>query len=143
MLESVFILAAFIPMLMDTGGNAGTQSSTLVIRGMALGEIQSKDYFKVILKELRVSVIVGITLALANFLRIFLFQRADLKIIITVTITLFFTVVLAKFIGGILPMIARKLNLDPAIMASPLITTIVDTASLMVYFTLASWILGL
>ncbi len=142
-LESVVILAAFIPMLMDTGGNAGAQSSTLIIRGMALGEIQTRDYLKIMAKELKVSTLVGIVLALVNALRIFLFQQADILIIITVSITLFITVVIAKLIGCILPIGAQKLKLDPAMMASPLITTIVDASALIVYFTLASVLLEL
>ena len=142
-LQSVVILAAFIPMLMDTGGNAGAQSSTLVIRGLALGEIKSKDTLRVVVRELAVSLVVGLGLAGVNFIRIFYFEKTDLRISITVTITLFITIVLAKVVGGILPIIARKLKVDPAIMASPLITTIVDAVALIVYFSLASWILGL
>jgi magnesium transporter len=140
-LESVVVLAAFIPMLMDTGGNAGTQSSTLIIRGMALGEIETRDYFKVMLKELQISSLVGFVLALINFLRTYFIQKIPFNLSVTVSITLFATVVMAKIIGGILPLGARKLKLDPAIMAGPLITTVVDTASLILYFTLASIIL--
>lgn len=142
-IQSVVILAAFIPMLMDTAGNAGSQSSTLVIRGLALGEIKLKDIFKVIFKEFRVSFVVGIVLALFNFLRIFYFEKVEFFIAITVCITMFITVLLATVIGGILPIVAKKLKLDPAVMASPLITTIVDAVALMVYFTLATWFLGL
>ena len=142
-IQAVVILASFIPMLMDTGGNAGSQSSTLVIRGLALGEIKSKDIFKVVVREFAVSIVVGIVLAGVNFIRIFYFEKTDLGISITVTITLFITVVMAKVIGGMLPIIARKLKVDPAIMASPLITTIVDAGALIIYFSLASWILGL
>lgn len=142
-IQAVVILASFIPMLMDTGGNAGSQSSTMVIRGLALGEIKSKDIFKVVVREFAVSIVVGIGLAGINFIRIFYFENTDLGISITVTITLFITVVLAKVIGGVLPIIARSLKVDPAIMASPLITTIVDAGALIIYFSLASWILGL
>ncbi|SHK00778.1 magnesium transporter [Clostridium amylolyticum] len=142
-LQSVVILAAFIPMLMDTGGNAGSQSSTLVIRGMALGEIQLKDTFKVIGKELGVSVIAGLVLSVVNFLRIYFLQKVDFFVALTVCISLFFTVVLAKIIGGILPLAAKKLKLDPAIMASPLITTIVDSIALILYFSIAVWLLGI
>ncbi|WMJ81847.1 magnesium transporter [Clostridium sp. MB40-C1] len=140
-LQSVVILTAFIPMLMDTGGNAGSQSATLVIRSIALGEIKVKDTLKVIWKELRVSLIVGISLSFINFLRIYFIEKVSLYISITVCVTLFFTVVLAKIVGAVLPIIAKKLKLDPAIMASPLITTIVDAASLMVYFSIATAIL--
>lgn len=142
-LQSVVILAAFIPMLMDTGGNAGSQSSTLVIRGLALGDIQIKDYLKVMFKEFRVSLIVATILASVNFLRIYLFEKTELVISITVCLSLFCTVIIAKVVGSILPIIAKKLKFDPAIMASPLITTIVDTFALMVYFTLAKVLLGI
>jgi magnesium transporter len=138
-LASVVILAAFIPMLMDTGGNAGTQVSTLIIRGMALGEIKLKDYFKVLLKEMRVSLIVGVVLALVNFLRVWIFHH-DPLLALTVSAALLFTVILAKIVGCTLPMIARKLKIDPALMASPIITTIVDALSLTVYLYLAKTI---
>lgn len=142
-LQSVVILASFIPMLMDTGGNSGSQSSTLVIRGLALGEITTKDFLKVIFKEFRVSIVVATVLAIVNFLRVYLFTSADLMISITVCASLFFTVILAKVIGGVLPIISKKLKLDPAIMASPLITTIVDAFALIVYFCFAKLLLGI
>lgn len=142
-LQSVVILAAFIPMLMDTGGNAGSQSSTLVIRGLALGDINMKDYLKVMWKEFRVSLIVASILAGVNFLRIYFLETTDIMITFTVCGSLFFTVIIAKVVGCILPIIAKKLKLDPAIMASPLITTIVDAFALTVYFGLAKVFLGL
>ena len=142
-LQSVVVLTAFIPMLMDTGGNSGSQSSTLVIRGIALGEIELKDAGKVIWKEFRISIIVGIVLGVVNFFRIYLFENVGFYVSLTVSITLFVTVVIAKVVGGILPMIAKKVNIDPAIMAGPLITTIVDALSLMVYFSVASCMLNL
>ncbi len=142
-LSAVVILAAFIPMLMDTGGNAGSQSSTLVIRGLALGDIKLEDTLKVLWKELRVSTIVGLALAGINFLRIYYIEKVSIQIAITVCVTMFVTVVLAKLVGGALPIAARRLKLDPAIMASPLITTIVDAVALVVYFSMAAWILGL
>lgn len=142
-LSSVVVLAAFIPMLMDTGGNAGSQSSTLVIRGLALGDIKLTDILKVLWKELRVSSIVGIVMAVINFLRIYYFEKLSMQIAITVSVTMFVTVVLAKLVGGALPIAARRMKLDPAIMASPLITTIVDAVALIVYFSMAAWILGL
>lgn len=125
-IQSVVILASFIPMLMDTGGNAGSQSSTLIIRGLALGEITTNDYLKIMFKELRVGFIVAIVLAFVNFLRIVLFERVDMMVALTVCGSLFCTVIIAKVVGGLLPIIAKKLKFDPAIMASPLITTIVD-----------------
>ncbi len=115
-LQSVVILASFIPMLMDTGGNSGSQSSTLVIRGLALGEIKLKDIFKVMWKEFRVSVVVGIVLSVVNFLRVYFIEKVSFMVSMTVCISLFFTVVLAKVVGGILPIVAKKLKLDPAIM---------------------------
>ncbi len=142
-LEAVVALAAFIPMLMDTGGNAGAQSSTLVIRSIVLGEVDFKDMLKVIWKEMRISFIVGVTLAVVNFLRIYLLEGYSMQIALTVATTLIVTVITAKMLGGLLPMIAKKLKLDPAIMASPLITTIVDAVALMVYFYFAIWFLGI
>ncbi len=141
-LQSVVVLTAFIPMLMDTGGNAGSQSSTLIIRGMALGEISMRDVFKVFWKELRVSIVVGIILALINFLRIYYLEGVGALVSITVCLTLFLTVLLAKVVGGLLPILAKSLKLDPAIMASPLITTIVDAFSLIIYFEMARVFLG-
>ncbi|WP_434293329.1 magnesium transporter [Clostridium botulinum] len=142
-LQSVVILASFIPMLMDTGGNSGSQSSTLVIRGLALGEIKLKDIFKVMWKEFRVSVVVGIALSVVNFFRVYFIEKVSFMVSMTVCISLFFTVVLAKVVGGILPIVAKKLKLDPAIMASPLITTIVDAVALLIYFGIAKILLGI
>lgn len=142
-LQSVVILASFIPMLMDTGGNSGSQSSTLIIRGLALGEIELKDISKVMWKEFRVSLIVGTVLSIVNFLRIYFMEKVDLMVAVTVCISLFCTVILAKVVGGILPIVAKKLKLDPAIMASPLITTIVDAVALLIYFGVAKVLLGI
>ena len=142
-LQSVVILASFIPMLMDTGGNSGSQSSTFIIRGLALGEITTKDIFKVIFKEFKVSIIVASILSVVNFLRLYFLTSAGFMVSLTVCASLFFTVVLAKVVGGILPIISKKLNLDPAIMASPLITTIVDAFALIVYFAFAKLLLGI
>ena len=142
-LQSVVILASFIPMLMDTGGNSGSQSSTLIIRGLALGEITTKDIFKVIFKEFKVSIIVASILSVVNFLRLYFLTSAGFMVSLTVCASLIFTVVLAKVVGGILPIISKKLNLDPAIMASPLITTIVDAFALIVYFAFAKLLLGI
>lgn len=142
-LQSVVILASFIPMLMDTGGNSGSQSSTLIIRGLALGEITTKDIFKVIFKEFKVSIVVASILSSVNFLRLYFFTSAGFMVSLTVCASLFFTVVLAKVVGGILPIVSKKLNLDPAIMASPLITTIVDAFALIVYFAFAKLLLGI
>lgn len=142
-LQSVVALTYFIPMLMDTGGNAGSQSATLIIRGLALEEISLADIFKVLWKELRVSIIVGVILAIINFARIIIMRQASATIAATVSVSMLITVILAKVIGGSLPILAKKLGLDPAIMAGPLITTIVDALALLAYFSIASWVLGL
>ena len=142
-LQSTVLLASFIPMLMDTGGNSGSQSSTLVIRGLALGDIRLKDAGKVIWKEFRISIIVGLVLGAVNFLRIYYLEKVDFKIALTVSMTLVVTVMISKVIGGLLPILAKKMKIDPAIMAGPLITTIVDALSLLIYFYIASSILVL
>ena len=136
-LQSAVYLATFIPMLMDTGGNAGSQSATLVIRGIALEEIEFSDIFKVIWKELRVSILVGFILSAINFIRIYYFTRSGLETSLVVAISMFLTVIMAKVVGGVLPLVAKSLKIDPAIMASPLITTIVDTAALIIFFKLS------
>ena len=136
------LLVSFIPMLMDTGGNCGSQSSTLIIRGLALDEIRFKDIFRVIFKEFRVALLVSLGLALANGLRIFIMYK-DLKLAVVIGLSLICTVILSKIIGCILPLFAKKINLDPAIMAAPLITTLVDTCSIIIYFTIATHIFQL
>ena len=136
------LLVSFIPMLMDTGGNCGSQSSTLIIRGLALDEIRFKDIFRVIFKEFRVALLVSLGLALANGLRIFSMYK-DLKLAVVIGLSLICTVILSKIIGCILPLFAKKINLDPAIMAAPLITTLVDTCSIIIYFTIATHIFQL
>lgn len=138
---SMPLLVTFIPMLTDTGGNAGSQSSTLVIRGMALSEISTKDLFAVMWKEIRVSLIVGIGLGAVNFVRLILTYPGNEMVALTVTLALVATVLIAKTIGGALPILAKFLKADPAIMAAPLITTIVDALSLIIYFTIASHLL--
>ena len=142
-LEAIVTLNIFIPMLMDSAGNAGTQSSTLIIRGLALGEIGISDYLKVFWKELRVSSLVGFMLSVINFFRVMIIEKVSMDIALTVSVTLFFTIVLAKVIGGLLPIIAKKFKTDPAIMAGPLITTIVDALALIVYFNIAHFMLGI
>ena len=134
------MLVSFIPMLMDTGGNCGSQSATLVIRGLALGEIRIKDFFRVVFKEFQVSLLVGLLLVPINILWIW-FLYKNFLIAVTVGISLFVTICVAKMIGCMLPIVAKKCKLDPAIMASPLITTIVDACSIFVYFNVALAIL--
>ena len=139
---AVPLLVAFLPMLMDTGGNCGSQSSTLIIRGLATDELEVKDVFKILWKEIRIAVIVGISLATINGLRIFA-QYKNLQLACTVGLSITTTVILSKSIGCLLPLLAKKLKLDPAIMAAPLITTIVDILSVLVYFNIATAIMGL
>ncbi|PVY89194.1 Mg2+ transporter MgtE [Ezakiella coagulans] len=141
-LYSVVGLSTFIPMLMDTGGNSGSQSSTLVIRGLATGDVKPKDWYKVMWKEFRIAVVVGIVLSIISYFKIIYFDKMPNNIALTVSLTLIFAVMTAKVVGGILPIAAHKLKLDPAIMASPLITTIADATSLIVYFVLAQNIIG-
>lgn len=141
-LSTLVILTAFIPMLMDTSGNSGSQSSTLVIRGLATGDVNLKDVWKVLWKEFRVSLLIGIGLAFVNFGKNMLFDKVGLLVSITVSVTLVATVMMAKMVGGVLPLIAKKMKLDPAIMAGPLITTIVDSMTLLVYFSIASALLN-
>ena len=135
------ILNTFVPMLTGTGGNCGSQSSTLIIRGLATEEIEFKDIFKVLFKELRVAVLVGAMLAIVNGIRIMLMYQGDIMLAVTLGITLVCTVTLAKVIGCILPLAAKKVGLDPALMAAPLITTLVDTGTILLYFTIASRIM--
>lgn len=137
------ILVTFIPMLTDTGGNAGSQSSTLVIRGMAVNEITTKNLLTVLWKEVRVALLVGFILAVINFVRLMITEGGDWILATTVSVALYATVLMAKTIGGILPIIAKKCKLDPALMAAPLITTIVDACSLIIYFSIAEVLLRL
>ena len=149
-LAGSLVLSAFIPMLMDTGGNSGSQASVTVIRALSLDEIEFKDIFKVIFKEARVSILCGVTLAAANFAKIMLFDRLVLgntgitvQVALVVCLTMIVTIFIAKLVGCTLPMIAAKIGFDPAVMASPFITTIVDAISLVVYFQIAQAILHL
>lgn len=135
------VLTACIPMLMDTGGNCGSQASTLMIRGVALGEIQFKDLPKVLWKEFRVALIVGAALFVFTMLRVLIINQASVDVALVVSIGLYCTVILAKLLGCSLPLLAKKMGFDPALMASPLITTVVDLCSLMMYFGIASLIL--
>lgn len=140
-LEKAVGLAVFIPMLMGTGGNAGTQSSTLVIRGIALGEVVLSDITKVIWRELRISLMVGLSLGAVNFARVYYFGGNSLTISVVVSVTLIITIMIAKVIGGVLPLFAKAINIDPAVMASPLISTIVDALTLLSYFKIAEVIM--
>ncbi len=137
-LQSVVILSSFIPMLMDTGGNAGAQSSTIVIRALALGEVNPKDIFKILKKEFSISFIVAVVLAGINYLRLITLTKTPLNVALTVSITLIFVVMISKIIGAFLPVVAKTFKMDPAIMAGPLITTILDALTLSIYFKFAT-----
>lgn len=147
-LANLTILTAFIPMLMDTGGNSGGQASVTVIRAISLGEIQFKDYFKVVWKEIRVGFFCGLSLAVINFAKIWLldhlaFNNDEITLLVdlAICVTLMLEIIFAKFIGCTLPILAKKIGFDPAVMSSPFITTIVDAVSLLVYFGIASAII--
>lgn len=142
-LKAQLILSAFIPMLMDTAGNSGSQASVTIIRGLSLSEIQFKDIFTILWKEFRVSLLCGIVLGAANFVKMLIIDKVSIMIGAVVCITLVITVVFAKIVGCTLPVLAKKIGFDPAVMASPFITTIVDALSLVVYFTMASVLLGI
>lgn len=142
-LGELLVLTSFIPMIMGTGGNSGSQSSVTVIRGLSLEEIEFGDIFKLIWKELRVALVCGVVLAIATVLKVMLLDGETVMIAIVVGLTLFFTIILAKLVGAVLPLLAKKVGFDPAVMASPFITTIVDALSLVVYFDIASRLLNL
>ena len=142
-LAAQVVLTAFIPMLMDTGGNSGSQASVTIIRGLSLNEIHFKDLFRILWKELRVGILCGTVLAAANFIKLLLIDRVSITVAFTVCLTLTVTVILAKLVGCSLPMLAKKIGFDPAVMASPFITTIVDAFSLLIYFQIARLLLGL
>ena len=130
------VLITFIPMLMGTSGNSGSQSSTMVIRGLAVGEIQFKAFFRVVFKELRVALIVGVLLAIVNGIRVYLMYDQDLTLAIAIGITMIAIVCMAKCVGCTLPLLAKKIGLDPALMAAPLISTIMDTCTILMYFAI-------
>ena len=142
-LQAHVILTAFIPMLMDTGGNSGSQASVTIIRGLSLNEIEYRDVLRVVWKEIRVAVLCGITLAAVNFLKCMYIDDVGLSVSVVISLTLVFTIFIAKVVGCTLPITAKKIGFDPAVMASPFITTIVDALSLMVYFKIASMYLGI
>jgi magnesium transporter len=142
-LSAYVILTAYIPMLMDTGGNAGSQASVSIIRGLSLKEIEFEDLFKIIWKEIRVAVLCGLTLGVANFVKLLLLDKLALPVAAVICLTLVIVVLIAKLVGCCLPMLASKIGFDPAVMASPFITTIVDALSLLVYFNIATRMLHL
>jgi len=142
-LKTYVVLTAYIPMLMDTGGNSGSQASVTIIRGLSLNELDFKDIFQVIWKEFRVAIACGITLAVVNFAKLIVFDKVGVYVAGVVCITLALTVFLAKLVGCTLPLIAKKMGFDPTVMASPFITTIVDALSLIIYFSIANVMLGI
>ena len=142
-LAAVTVLTAYIPMLTDAGGNAGSQSTSTIIRGMAVGDIQPHDLPRILWRESRVALLCGGTLAVCNFAKMLLFDRVAAPVALVVCLTLICTILLSQLIGGILPVAAEKLHVDPAVMASPLITTIVDTTTLLIYFNIAKALLHL
>ncbi len=142
-LATYVVLTSFIPMLMDSGGNAGSQASVSVIRSLSLDEIEFKDTFKVIWKELRVALLCGVTLAIANFAKLMIIDHVTMQIAAVVCSTLLMTIIFAKLVGCSLPILAKKIGFDPAVMASPFITTIVDACSLLIYFKIAGILLGI
>ena len=142
-LAAVTVLTAYIPMLTDAGGNAGSQSTSTIIRGMAVGDIQPHDLPRILWRESRVALLCGGTLAVCNFAKMLLFDRIAAPVALVVCLTLICTLLLSQIIGGILPVVAEKLHVDPAVMASPLITTIVDTTTLLIYFNIAKALLHL
>ncbi len=139
---TAFGLAAFMPMLMDTGGNAGSQASVTIIRGLSIGEIRPRDWFKIAFKEIRVAILCGMTMATATFIKLMLIDRPPLDVALVVSLTLLCGVMVAKLVGCTMPIIAKKTGLDPAVMASPFITTTVDAISLMIYFNIAASVLA-
>ena len=140
-LERYVVLAAFLPMITDTGGNAGSQSASTIIRSLSLKEIELKDLLYVVWKEARVAVLAGLTLAFFNFLKLMYFDKVGFQVSLVVSLTVTVTVLLAKVTGSILPVIAESLGADPAVMASPLITTIVDALAILVYLKIAMMLL--
>jgi len=142
-LSQVIVLVAYLPLLMGTGGNTGSQTSTLVIRSMAIGDLELKDALKVLWKEFRISITVGLILSVMNFGKVMLIDEESWKIAITVSAAMLIIVAFAKVIGGMLPMAAKKIKIDPALMANPMIASITDMFSATIYLVMASLILGI
>jgi magnesium transporter len=142
-LSEVISLVAYMPMLMGTGGNTGSQASTLIIRGLATGEVELDDAMKVLWKEVRVGAIVGIILSAFNFLRVVFIDGQSVMIALTICSAMIFIVIFAKMLGSMIPLIVKKINLDPALIANPFISSISDAVALTIYFAMATLILGL
>ena len=142
-LASYAVLTMYIPMFMDTGGNAGGQASVTIIRSISLGEVEFRDIFRVMWKEIRVAVLCGVTLSIVNFAKLLILDHVGMQVAIIVCLTMVVTVIVAKIVGCVLPMLAKQIGFDPAVMASPFITTIVDAVSLVIYFQIATRMLGI
>lgn len=142
-LASYAVLTMYIPMFMDTGGNAGGQASVTIIRSISLGEVEFRDIFRVMWKEIRVAVLCGVTLSIINFAKLLFLDRVGIQVAMIVCLTMVVTVIVAKIVGCVLPMLAKQIGFDPAVMASPFITTIVDAVSLVIYFQIATRMLGI
>lgn len=142
-LSRYVVLTAYIPMLMDTGGNAGGQASATIIRGLSLDEVEFSDWWIVVWREIRTAVLCGVVLAVCNFAKLMLFDQVGMSVAFVVCITMTLAVIVAKIVGSMLPMLAKKIGMDPAVMASPFITTIVDAISLLIYFRVATVVLGI
>ncbi len=140
-MEKYLVLTAFMPMLMGTGGNSGNQSSVTIIRAISLGDVDFKDMFRVFFKETRVAFFCGVTLAVCNFFKLIWFDKVENIVAFVICLSLIIIVLFAKMLGSILPLLIKKIGLDPAVMASPFITTIIDVLSLLIYFQIASMIL--
>ena len=143
LLTDVASLTMYLPLLMGTGGNSGSQASTLVIRGLAIGELEPRDAHRVLWKEARISFLLGVSLSLINLAKILFIDGEPILIGLTVCVTQIFVIMLAKCIGGMLPLLAKKIGIDPALMAAPFISTLTDTFSCLIYFSLASVIFNL
>ena len=142
-LSEIICLVAYMPMLMGTGGNTGSQAATLIIRGLATGEVETSDALRILWKEIRIGFVIGVILSLFNFARICLFDRYDVIIALTVCTAMLFIVIFAKVLGSMVPLLVKKLKLDPALIANPAISSISDTVALTIYFAMASLFLGL
>ena len=142
-LAQVIVLVSYLPLLMSTGGNSGSQASTLIIRGMATDEIDLKDVLKVTWKEFRVSIILGVSLSLINMAKVLIIDRESMAIALTVAISMVIIVIFAKLLGSLLPMAAKKLGIDPALMANPMISSLTDMFSTVVYMLIAAMFLGI
>ena len=141
-LSKVIQLVTYMPMLMGTGGNTGSQAATLIIRGLATGEVETGDWYKVIWKEFRIGIIIGVILSAVNFVRVCWMDGGGVKIAMTVCMAMLVIVVFAKLIGSMIPLIVKKINLDPALIANPAISSVSDAVALTIYFAMATLFLS-